>query len=200
MTYSAVSNLVPPTLKKHQPDIVLHIGLDTGRDYYALEASAPRDGYHQIPDNERRVFTKAEGKGRWGKLGEKLTTTIDREDVLRRVHAELVRNSGSGKSAPGARKDHRKDARKGAARSHKESPEDRIRPSDDVGSFICGFVYYTSLAWYASLNGVGGERPVVFLHVPSCREEEQLEEGARIVTALARALAESEAERRDRQG
>lgn len=180
-------------LAEHRPDIVLHVGLDTGRDYFALEASAPRDGYHQVPDMERKVFTKAETKSRWGKLDEYLTTTIDKEDVLRRLRVKLARQHRVNAHAKNDRKRVGKDS--GPASG---SDDDSFRLSDDVGTYICGFIYYTSLAWYA-LNGTG-DRPVVFLHVPPLPTQEDLEKGTKIVTALVEALAESEEERRGAEG
>ncbi|CZR67944.1 uncharacterized protein PAC_17843 [Phialocephala subalpina] len=53
---------VPKLLEKHNPDIVIHIGLAVDRNYFAIEKGADRDGYHQFPDEARKVFTRAESK------------------------------------------------------------------------------------------------------------------------------------------
>lgn len=183
VAYDVVQSLVPRLLEEHHPDIVVHLGLDTGRDYFALEASAPRDGYHQVPDTTRKVFTKAEARSLWGKLDERLTTTVDREDVLQRMRANFVRNDGKKKAPP----------KKGDKKDGKVFAEHDVRLSDDVGTYICGFVYYTSLAWFVQHGA--DRRPVVFFHVPSLPTDEDLEKATKITTALIKALAESETER-----
>lgn len=67
-----------------------------------------------------------------------------------------------------------------------------IRPSDDVGCFLCGFIYYTTLAWWwaREKEGEGGpvERPVLFLHVPACPEEGDVERGRDITVELIKAM------------
>ncbi|KAL9617039.1 MAG: hypothetical protein Q9160_008156 [Pyrenula sp. 1 TL-2023] len=183
VAYNVVQTLVPRLLEEHRPDIVVHLGLDTGRDYFALEASAPRDGYHQVPDTTRKVFTKAEAKSLWGKLDEHLTTTVDREDVLQRMQASFARSHGTKKAS----------AKKGGKKDGKVVTENDVRLSDDVGTYICGFIYYTSLAWF--VQNSANRRPVVFFHVPTLPTGEDLDEATKITTVLIEALVESEMER-----
>jgi pyrrolidone-carboxylate peptidase len=147
--------LAPQLLATHEPDIILHIGLAVGQSYYSLEKSAPKSGYHQIADETRRVFTKAETKKVWGKLPDSLATTLNLEAVGLEFNAGLKR-------------------RKYAA---------DVRVTDDVGEFVCGFVYFASLAEMARK---GGMRPVVFLHVPDM----ETETGAGVVVELVKALVE----------
>lgn len=72
-----------------------------------------------------------------------------------------------------------------------------MRVSEDAGRYLCDFTYYTSLLQY--WRDRGGERPVVFLHVPGGTEEGDLVRGRRVVVALIRALAEG-VEQREEEG
>jgi pyroglutamyl-peptidase len=72
----------------------------------------------------------------------------------------------------------------------KNAPEGlEVRQSDDVGSYVCGFVYYTSLEYFERRNQ--GDRPVLFLHVPPLEGDKELGKGKEVVLALIRAIAES---------
>ncbi len=67
-----------------------------------------------------------------------------------------------------------------------------VRVSSDAGNFLCGFIYFNSLAHYYALNGEQGERPVVFMHVPDLSASEaRLHEGLEVAVALVKALVES---------
>jgi hypothetical protein len=54
VSYSDVSTQLPRLLEKHQPDIVLHIGLAGGRKHYAIERSSLRGRY---------IYRDADGSG-----------------------------------------------------------------------------------------------------------------------------------------
>jgi len=159
VSYATVLPIVPQLLADNVPDIVLHIGLALGQSYYSLEKSAPKNGYHQNPDVSRRVFTKAETKKAWGKLPDSLASTVDLESV-------------GTKWAAGVKK-----MKYGAD----------VRVTDDVGEFLCGFVYFATLAEMAKK---GVERPVAFLHVPEMGTEKGFEIGAGVVVELIKALVE----------
>ena len=59
------------------------------------------------------------------------------------------------------------------------------RPSNDAGHYLCDFIYYASLAHFYK---AGGERPVMFLHVPGEAEEEDIERGREVAIALIRGM------------
>jgi len=63
-----------------------------------------------------------------------------------------------------------------------------LRISDDVGSYVCGFVYYTSLEWFWKRDK---EMRVLFLHVPPLNGEEEVEKGVKITMALIEAIGKS---------
>ncbi|KAH8597421.1 hypothetical protein B0O99DRAFT_617453 [Bisporella sp. PMI_857] len=120
VSYHDILSTVPPLLKEHNPDIVLHMGLDEGRTFFGIEQGAQRDGYHQNLDLDRKVFTKIENRKLWGKYPERLETMLDLRDVELRWKTGLGRGKGKG-GAPD------------------------VRHSDDAGDFVCGFIYYATL-------------------------------------------------------
>jgi len=147
-------------LEEHKPDIVIHIGLDEGRTFFGIERSAAQEGYHQNVDADRKVFTKAETKKLWGKAPERLETSLDLEETQVRWQRAL---------------------RDGKRRDKMELD---VRISDDVGDFVCGFIYYVTL------NEMGEEKNVVFLHVPPLKDESAIKSGVAVTIALINALVE----------
>ena len=175
--YHALLDAVPQLLRAHRPDVALHIGRAADQAYFSLERSAPRDGYHQVPDVDRRVFTKAETKACWGRAPAALATALDLDAVLAawRRHLGATKGSAGKKGKPSL-------PQQGAA------PPD-VRVTDDVGTFVCGFAYYASLAEMAKRED-GAARRAVFLHVPPLETEAEMEMGREVVVALVKALAE----------
>ena len=161
---------VPKLLEKHNPDIVIHVGLAYERDYFAIEKGAERDGYHQFPDEARKVVTRAETKAKWGKGLSRLDSSFDIEDVLEKW---------------------KRHAKYGARKAKSKGREFELRTSDEVGLYVCGFVYYASLEYYWKRDGSQGQRRVVFLHVPNLIGEVEIAKGKEITIALIKALADS---------
>lgn len=155
--YHAIAKTVPAVVEEHNPDVIIHVGLAVDRAYFAIEAGADRDGYHDIPDEERRVFTRLEIKEMWGKSPARLNSTMNMDEVVR-----------SWKRIVGKDVD--------------------VRQSDDVGNYVCGFLYYLSLEqmWKS-----GKMARVVFLHVPPLKTERELQRGSEIVLGLVKAIVES---------
>ncbi|KAK7557201.1 hypothetical protein JOL62DRAFT_503796 [Phyllosticta paracitricarpa] len=183
VAYHPTATLVPTILAAQNPDLVLHLGLAAGRNYFALERSSVRIGYGRNKDvlgqrwadfdsdrqwpSHLKAFT--EGDGKLCSYPDRLATSLPFEDIWRRWRA-LV----------------------------------EVRPSDDVGSFLCGFIYWTTLAWFWARAqqrqkeerekadaGIEGERPVLFLHVPGCPEERDLQRGKEITVAAIKAMVAS---------
>jgi pyroglutamyl-peptidase len=145
------------------------------RDYFAVEQSAPKEGYHNVPGQDRRVFTRAENKKIFGKSPSSLTTSLDLETAV-----SVWQNACSQIASKG------KGRGKGKERGKMEKAVD-VRLSDDVGTFVCGFIYYVSLL---EMQKRSGRRDVVFLHVPRLEGEEQVGLGTQVVKALIEALVE----------
>lgn len=154
-------------LEEHQPDVVIHIGLAADRDYFAIEKGAKRNGYHEIPDEKRKVFTRVETKKVWGKSPARLDTTLDVEDILQKWKENLAADNTKAKGKDKLNAVH-------------------ISTSDDVGNYVCGFVYYASLEWLWRKNGPQGERQVLFFHVP--KMEGNVEQGRDVTVALIKGV------------
>ncbi|PSN62781.1 peptidase C15, pyroglutamyl peptidase I-like protein [Corynespora cassiicola Philippines] len=140
---SLIPRLLPPTNPIHPaPDIILHIGLAAGRTYYTLERGAHARGYGAIPDVDGRRFADDEAEATFPRalFPPVLHTSFAVEDVVARWEDDL----------------------RPAAEEARKKPD--VRPSPDAGNFMCGFIYYNSLAHYFSLDEA--HRPVAFLHVP----------------------------------
>lgn len=78
-----------------------------------------------------------------------------------------------------------------ARKGKKPAKEFDLRVSDDVGYYVCGFVYYVSLEWFWKKEGEKRGRPVLFLHVPTLKGEDELEMGKRLTVALIQGVVES---------
>jgi len=177
VAYDHVVDLVPKLLPPGnplypQPDIILHIGLAAGRNFFALEQGAHGRGFDKIPDVDGGRFPDAEAEKRFpsSKYPTALTTSFDTSDVLARWKANLSSASVE-------------DVAEG-----NELPDVRI--STDAGNFLCGFIYYNSLAHYFSIKG--DYRPVAFMHVPDLSHDEAKQrEGWDVAIGLIKALVES---------
>lgn len=175
VAYHAVTSLVPALLPPENPmypapDIILHIGLAAGRQFFTLEKGAHGRGYGKIPDVDGRKFEDdaAEKLFPRAEYPPVLHTSFDVDDVLLRWRAHL------GYSDP-SQQDHR-------------CPDVRLSP--DAGNFMCGFIYWNSMAHYFSIKE--DERPVVFLHVPDLSDSlEKMQKGREAAIALIKALVES---------
>lgn len=168
-----VPELLPPSLDRDtQPEVVLHIGLAAGRKFFAIEQGAHNRGYGDIPDvdGERYYDAIAEEEFPTDKFPKVLHTSFDTSDVLARWKENLGYPSVEEKEHGHGRAD--------------------VQISQDAGNFLCGFIYYNSLAHYFSIKE--DERPVAFLHVPDLSySEEKLKEGREIAIALIKALVDS---------
>lgn len=71
-----------------------------------------------------------------------------------------------------------------------------VRVSDDVGDFVCGFIYYESLE-LLERTSKGAKRDVVFLHVPPLKNKGDIERGVEVVGELVKALAATWLESQD---
>ena len=198
--YHEILDLTTKLIEEHKPDIVLHMGLAHGRGYFAVEKGAERDGYHEVPDEGRRVLTRAENKKVFAKEGARLDSTLDLGAVVVGWQDETrgIVLSLQG-AAPGARpgavdekikeKGKGKQKMKGAADSSfkgtASSSQVDVRLSDDVGNYVCGFQYYVSLL---EMQKRTGRRDTVFLHVPYLESLEEIQIGVRVTEGLIRAL------------
>lgn len=174
--YHKILASVPSLIAEHAPDLIIHIGLDVDSEpgVFKLERSAAKEGYHDIPDIERRVLTRAENKKLFGKAPESLITSLDIDTVEQEWKVGCLSfslptiNSGT----------------KGKGKKNAKQMVD-VRLSDDVGTYVCGLNYYVSLLEMQKLTG---KREVVFLHVPRLEGDEEIGIGVRVVEELVKEL------------
>jgi hypothetical protein len=144
------------------------------RNYFAVEKGAFRDGYHQYPDVDGQTLPKTEGQKLWGKKSaDRLDTSLDLEAAVNAWKRNLKAGSGKKSKTKG---------KKGLG----EADVADVRLSDDVGDYVCGLVYYTALAEMAKRGSLNA----VFLHVPPCPGDADVEKGKEVVIALIMALVE----------
>ncbi|KAF1996951.1 peptidase C15, pyroglutamyl peptidase I-like protein, partial [Amniculicola lignicola CBS 123094] len=153
VTYHQVLTLVPALIEQHDPDIIVHIGLNKELKWFAAEVSAERNGYHEIPDEEKKVFTRAENRKIWGKAADNLASTLGLEQT------EMGWKEGK--------------------------KEVDVRLTDDVGNYLCGFVYYDSML---EMQKKKRNRDVLFLHVPMLEREEEFGAGVTVTEELIKAV------------
>ncbi|KAF2475304.1 peptidase C15, pyroglutamyl peptidase I-like protein [Lindgomyces ingoldianus] len=172
--YHKILVSAPQLIAQNDPDIVIHIGLAGDRDYFAVELGAQKEGYHDVPDIDRRVFTRVENKKGFGKEVGELRSGVDLESVVR-VWGQRLK----GLDMPAKEQ--------GKSTGAGEGGNVDVRLSDDVGNFVCGFIYYVSLL---EMQKKKGTRDVVFLHVPMLESKEEIGVGVRVTEELIRAVVE----------
>jgi len=189
--YHKIAEVVPNLIADHDPDIVVHMGLAMERDYFAVETSAPKEGYHEIPDVARRVFTRAENKARFGKSAASLVTDLSLEQIVESwadsvTQARLrLPSPASSSVAPGKAQGNGKKGTKGNKEGLKEVD---VRLSDDVGTYVCGFIYYLSLL---EMEKRGKKKNTVFFHVPPLGTDEEVQIGLKVTEALIQSLVDT---------
>ncbi|KAH7082840.1 hypothetical protein BKA63DRAFT_138725 [Paraphoma chrysanthemicola] len=174
---------LPQLLEEHVPDLIVHIGLDveSAPGTFNVERSAPKEGYHDIPDEERKVFTRLDNRNTFGKASESLVTTLDIDaatELWQQSCSSLVLSTSAGPPHLGSRL-------KGKGKLQRGRPV-VVQTSDDVGTYICGFQYYTTML---EMQKRTKKRDVVFLHVPQLEGEAQITIGVRVTEELIKALA-----------
>ncbi|KAJ4384958.1 hypothetical protein N0V86_000563 [Didymella sp. IMI 355093] len=147
-----------------------------GPGVFKIERSAPREGYHEFPDIRRRVFTRVENKKEFAKAPASLATSlhVDAAEEIWRPACAPITLATSKVSQQSAKK---------GIRSEKQNVH--VQLSDDVGTYVCGFCYYTALL---HLQSHTGKRHAVFLHVPPLETEADMLVGVRVVGEVVRAM------------
>jgi pyroglutamyl-peptidase len=173
VAYNDVHTLVPALLTSYidSIDLVLHIGMASGRAYYSLERLAHRDGYSKNADVDGKHLPPDSGAVEFPDCKHILTTTLEYDEVLAGWQRNLCETPDSPPLVP-------------------------AEESNDPGHYLCDYIYFNSLAWFARRNeqvsdGRVEDRPVLFLHVPGESDPETLRKGVLATTALLRSMADS---------
>ena len=173
--YDEVFKLVPFLHESYanMVDLVLHIGMASGRQFYTLERYAHRDGYSKNKDVDGHMPSPGQSKLLFGDCPSLMTTSLDFDDTF----VKWQENVGKfPEGSPGSGAD--------------------VRPSGDAGNYLCDYIYFNSLAYYGRRSGsmegeVKSDRPVLFLHVPAESDQAMLEKGQAVTIAVIRAIADS---------
>lgn len=177
--YHRILTQTTALIEEHDPDIVLHMGLAVDRDYFALEKSALKEGYHDVPDVDRKVFTRAENKKTFAKAPASLSTSLDLESAVAEWQTSCSRLGWPAKGA---------DRAKGKGKGKQAQTTVDVRLSDDVGTYVCGFIYFISML---EMQRKKGTRNVVFLHVPRVEGSEEISLGIEIAKECISALVDA---------
>lgn len=152
------------------------LDVDSGPGVFKIERSAPREGYHDIPDIDRKVFTRAENKKVFGKADLSLVTDVNIEATRASWEQACL-----GMSLPKANMGKKNDKSKG-------KQVVSVQLSDDVGTYVCGFQYYASML---EMQKKGRKRRVIFCHVPRLETLEEVKIGVKITEELVRSLVDA---------
>ncbi|KXL45630.1 hypothetical protein M433DRAFT_4399 [Acidomyces richmondensis BFW] len=173
--YKESRELIPALLESliGSIDLVLHIGMASGRHYYTVERYGHTGGYIKNKDLDGELPPLDDAEKRFGICPERIETSLDFRDVVLRWQTAI---SQTPQDSPAY----------GAV----------CRPSEDAGHYLCDYTYFNSLAWFGKRNqkyedGGPSDRPVLFLHVPAESDEVTLERGRVVAMALIRAMVDS---------
>lgn len=183
VAYDEVRALIP---KLHEDyagtvDLVLHIGMASGRKFYCIERYGHRDGYRKNKDLDGKMPSQDEGETLFGDCPATMTTSLDYDTTLLNWQCNLL-------DIPEGKPGHDVDS----------------RPSEDAGHYLCDYIYFNSLAYTGRRSGKleGGDndaRPVLFLHVPAESDGDMIERGRAVTIALIQAMAETFQRRQEDQ-
>lgn len=175
--YASTREIVPKLLSKHhaQIDMVLHLGMLSTRDDFALETLAHRGEYSR-PDVDGSIPPLDEPESLFGDCPTLLRPSLDVQAVFGSVR-RVIQQADRRTSLFGL----------------------DIRLSQDAGRFLCEYTLYNSLVWYARRTGDVGlnqsslstSRPVMFLHVPRSSDETALEQGVAVASSVIQAMADT---------
>ncbi|KAI5364202.1 Putative peptidase C15, pyroglutamyl peptidase I [Septoria linicola] len=175
VAFDEVRELVPKLHSDYEGtvDVILHIGMASGREYYCIERYGHRDGYGKNKDLDGKVPAEDEGSTIFSDCPATMTTSLKYDDVLLNWQTNVL---GIPEDRPGC----------GA----------ELQESHDPGHYLCDYIYFNSLAYTGRKSGVMEEtgnaaRPALFMHVPAESDGNMIEKGTAVAVELCRAIADS---------
>lgn len=180
VSYAAVRRELPVILEQFaeahggkRPDVVVHMGIASSRDYYSVETLAHRDDYN-ITDVDGAIGYE---------YGEKIWKDQGFPPVLKPGLADSEDQPQAGLKlgvAPYPPDEHFLQTWRSFA-----PPRAELHLSNDAGRYLCEFIFYSSMA-HALAEGCA--RSVVFFHVPAGTDTDSLELGREVAVALIKSL------------
>jgi len=174
VSYEEVRQLVPALHESFlgTVDLILHIGMSSGRDFYTAEKFAHRDGYDKNKDLDGLTLSTDHCLAYFGDCPSVMTTSLNCDRIVDRWQANVTSLANK---LPGFKAD--------------------CRLSEDAGHYLCDYIYFNSLSCCGRRRGVldGGNvesRPVLFLHVPAESDTATLERGRHVTMALIEAMVD----------
>lgn len=165
------------------------MGVAAGRQYFAVEQTSHKDGYQWAQDVDGEVFTEAENEAIWGGQPATLSTDLDLPAVVTswqnytsNIKWPIDMNGGNFREQAGSTVE--------VKLLEDVMDTTDVRWSDEVGSYLCAFIYYAGLV-ESKKNGKSGMRDVSFMHVPSLDTEEDLQMGVEVAVGLIQALVDT---------
>jgi len=169
-------------------DLVIHLGMADGWEWYTIERSGWKQGtvkridlgngretepleYYVVPDDIGETYKDIPGPTPWPKQVPDQLWALPRCDVDEiAIDVQRSLNLNHGQTA---------------------LQQIEVRPHDDAGNYLCGFISYESLA-QALVHGYSAK--AVFCHVPSWRDEKSLGVGRDFVCSLIGQIASHQRE------
>jgi pyroglutamyl-peptidase len=194
---------------------VLHIGVAEGRKYFAVEAGSRRGNFDFSQDIENRNFTRAEGDAVWGDAPRRLDTDLDLNATVEKWQSrtkELAWPAILTRSMKnmGVEENGKVDVKvshgladflaeeSGENMAAASTDPDKVRWSDDVGTYLCGFIFYAGMVQKSTMVAADsrpsarvGKRDTAFMHVPLLKSEKEIALGVNVTIALVQSLVES---------
>lgn len=162
----------------NEVDLILHLGMADGWEWYALEHSAWKEGTIKKIDtgfgysDEREYYLMRDDTG---KTIKDLGPCPWNEDVPKQLFT--LEGLDINNLAQSTQK---------ALNKHGHGKEIEVRAHPDPGDYLCGFVAYESLA-QAFTNGYTAK--TLYCHVPGWLDEKSLENGKKFVCNLVSQIA-----------
>lgn len=202
--YHPTFELVPQLYAQDEYDLVLHIGVFDGREFFAIEQSSSKTadmdwGYQNSKDHANETFTVQEQNAAWADQPTRLEPDLDLHQIVdlwqektSDITLPPIDTGSSVQSASTARvpaKVALDNVFHPSVLSQMRAADqgDDVQWSDNVGTFLCAFIYYTGLVE----AGKKGSRDLTFMHVPYLKTEEQISAGVDITIELLNSMVES---------
>ncbi|KAH3955574.1 hypothetical protein HBI56_019230 [Parastagonospora nodorum] len=174
-------------VKQWSPDLVVHVRLDVnnGAGVFKLGRAAPKEGCHNIPDVDRKAFTRAGYKNVFTKPAAFLNTNLDIDSVF-----EIWQTACSSLTSSVAMES----SMKNGTLEFKYKWAVDVKLSDEPTSYTCGYQYYISML---QAEKTTGKKDHVFVSVPKCEIKEEVRLSTQVIEELIKAVVDVQGKTED---